>query len=151
MAPTVPVTVTASDSDTDLRAAADAQRAYTALYVGGMGSRKQNFYNQLTRRMGYEKAAEDIQEKYLAGNPAGAAALVPHDLIDSTTLLGTRERIADRLKAYAATGVTTLIAMPGGAAPGGTGPGLEERLAMLRTLMEAAELAGVLDGDVPSS
>jgi F420-dependent oxidoreductase-like protein len=151
VAPTVPVTVTASDSDTDLRAAADAQRAYTALYVGGMGSRKQNFYNQLTRRMGYEQAAGDIQEKYLAGDPTGAAALVPHDLIDSTTLLGTRERIADRLKAYAATGVTTLIAMPGGSAPGGTGPGLEERLAMLRTLMEAAELAGVLDSDVPSS
>ncbi len=91
------------------------------------------------------------RRRYLAGDPAGAAALVPHDLIDSTTLLGTRDRIADRLKAYAATGVTTLIAMPGGTAPGGTGPGLEERLAMLRTLMEAAELAGVLDSDVPSS
>ena len=116
-----------------------------------MGSRKQNFYHQLARRMGYEQAAGDIRDKYFAGDPTGAAALVPHDLIDSTTLLGTRERIADRLKAYAATGVTTLIAMPGGAAPGGVGPGLEERLAMLQTLMEAAELAGVLDSDAPCS
>jgi len=143
VAPTVPVTFTKSDSESDLRAAADAQRAYTALYVGGMGSRSQNFYNQLACRMGYEDAAAEIQEKYMAGDTAGALAAVPHDLIDATTLIGTKERIADRLKAYSEAGVTTLIASHGGSAPGGSGPGLEERLATVRTLAEAAELAGV--------
>jgi F420-dependent oxidoreductase-like protein len=139
----VPVQVTPSDSDADIRAAADAQRAYTALYVGGMGSKDQNFYNQLACRMGFEKAAGEIQDKYLAGDAAGASAAVPHDLIDSTTLLGTKERIADRLKAYAEAGVTTLTVMPGGVSPGRPGPALEERLTTLRTVVEAAEHAGL--------
>lgn len=143
VAPTVPVTFTRTDSESDLRAAADAQRAYTALYIGGMGSRSQNFYNQLACRMGYEDAAVEIQEKYTAGDTAGAQAAVPHGLIDATTLIGTKERVADRLHAYADAGVTTLIASHGGAAPGGVGPALEERMVTLRTLVEAAELAGV--------
>ncbi|MEV4729780.1 LLM class F420-dependent oxidoreductase [Saccharopolyspora sp. NPDC049426] len=139
----VPAQVTPSNSEADIRTAADAQRAYTALYVGGMGSKDKNFYNQLACRMGFESAAQEIQDKYLAGDPAGAAAAVPQDLIDSTTLLGTKERMADRLKAYAEAGVTTLTVAPGGFAPGRRGPGLEERLTMLRTVVEAAELAGV--------
>ena len=97
-----------------------------------MGSRKQNFYNQLAQRMGYEKEAAEIQDKYLAGDKDGAAAAVPHELIDSTTLLGSVERIADRMQAYAAAGVTTLTLAPAGftleragrrAARGRGGPG----------------------------
>ncbi|MEV0601506.1 LLM class F420-dependent oxidoreductase [Streptomyces sp. NPDC050315] len=131
--PTLPIAV---GEDKDVPALADTFRPYTALYVGGMGSRKQNFYNQLARRMGYEQAAADIQEKYLAGEKDAAAAAVPHELIDSTTLLGSVERIADRMQAYAAAGVTTLTLSPAGFT-------LEERIAALRAGTEALERAGL--------
>ena len=101
-----------------------------------MGSRKQNFYNQLAQRMGYEEAAAEIQDKYLAGDKDGAAAAIPHDLIDKTTLLGSVDRIADRMKAYAAAGVTTLTLAPAGFT-------LDERLASLRAGTEALERAGL--------
>ncbi|MFJ6659135.1 LLM class F420-dependent oxidoreductase [Streptomyces sp. NPDC091377] len=131
--PTLPL---ALGADQDVATLADTFRPYTALYVGGMGSRKQNFYNQLTRRMGYEQAADEIQDKYLAGDKQGAAAAVPHDLIDSTTLLGSVDRIADRMAAYAAAGVTTLTLAPAGFT-------LDERLAALRAGTEALERAGL--------
>lgn len=101
-----------------------------------MGSRKQNFYNQLAQRMGYEREAADIQEKYLSGDKQGAAEAVPHELIDQTTLLGSVDRIADRMKAYAAAGVTTLTLAPAGFT-------LDERLAALRAGTEALERAGL--------
>ncbi|MFF4157745.1 LLM class F420-dependent oxidoreductase [Streptomyces sp. NPDC001678] len=129
--PTVPMAV-----GEDVDALADLFRPYTALYVGGMGSAKQNFYNKLARRMGYEKEAAEIQEKYLAGDKAGAAAAVPRQLIDSTTLLGPVERIADRMQAYADAGVTTLSLAPAGLT-------LDERIAALRTGVEALERAGL--------
>ena len=115
---------------------ADMFRPYTALYVGGMGSRKQNFYNQLAQRMGYEKEAAEIQDKYLSGDKEGAAAAVPHELIDQTTLLGSVDRIADRMQAYAEAGVTTLTLAPAGFT-------LDERLAALRAGTEALERAGL--------
>ncbi|MFC4032250.1 LLM class F420-dependent oxidoreductase [Streptomyces polygonati] len=120
----------------DVAALADVFRPYTALYVGGMGSRKQNFYNQLARRMGYEKQAAEIQDKYLAGDKQGAAAAVPQELIDSTSLLGPVERIADRIAEYAAAGVDTLNLNPAGFT-------LDERLAGLRAGVEALERAGL--------
>ncbi|MFE9249260.1 LLM class F420-dependent oxidoreductase [Streptomyces sp. NPDC007088] len=129
--PTVPIAV-----GEDIDALADTFRPYTALYVGGMGSRKQNFYNQLARRMGYEKEAAEIQDKYLAGDKNGAAAAVPRSLIDSTTLLGSVDRIADRMRAYAEAGVTTLTLSPAGFT-------LDERIAALRAGTEAAERAGL--------
>ncbi|MEV0849071.1 LLM class F420-dependent oxidoreductase [Streptomyces sp. NPDC049954] len=129
--PTVPIAV-----GEDVDALADTFRPYTALYVGGMGSRKQNFYNQLARRMGYEKEAAEIQDKYLAGDKDGAAAAVPRSLIDSTTLLGSVDRIADRMRAYAEAGVTTLTLSPAGFT-------LDERIAALRAGTEAAERAGL--------
>jgi F420-dependent oxidoreductase-like protein len=130
--PTVPVSV-----GRDVAVAADALRGYTALYVGGMGSRTQNFYNALVRRMGFEEAAERIQDLYLDRRPRDAAAAVPVDLIDATCLLGTRDRIRDRMQAYAAAGVTTLTVAP-------TATTLEDRLSTLRTVVEAAEAAGLL-------
>ncbi|MBF9070023.1 LLM class F420-dependent oxidoreductase [Streptacidiphilus fuscans] len=136
VAPNVPIAVAASDSEADLAAAADIFRHYTALYVGGMGSKEQNFYNRVACRMGYEEAAEEIQKLYLAGDKAAAAAAVPQQLIDSTTLVGTRDRIADRLRAYADAGVTTVNLSPGGFT-------LDERITALRTAVEALEQAGL--------
>ncbi len=129
--PTLPLAV-----GDDVDALADVFRPYTALYVGGMGSRKQNFYNNLARRMGYEQAATEIQDKYLAGDKDGAAAAVPRRLVDSTCLLGPVDRIADRMTAYAEAGVTTLTLAPAGFT-------LEERLTALRAGTTAAERAGL--------
>ncbi|MEE4544616.1 LLM class F420-dependent oxidoreductase [Streptomyces sp. V4-01] len=120
----------------DVAALADLFRPYTALYVGGMGSRKQNFYNQLAQRMGYEKEAARIQDAYLAGEKDAAAAAVPQDLIDSTSLLGPVERIADRMREYAEAGVTTLTLAPAGFS-------LDERVAGLRAGVRALEIAGL--------
>jgi alkanesulfonate monooxygenase SsuD/methylene tetrahydromethanopterin reductase-like flavin-dependent oxidoreductase (luciferase family) len=92
----------------DLERAAAPVRFYAALYVGGMGSRQQNFYNALARRMGFEAAAQEVQDLYLAKDYMAAAAAVPFEFLDATSLLGGRDRIADRLKAFAAAGVTTL-------------------------------------------
>lgn len=131
LAPTVPMAV-----GDDVNALADLFRPYTALYVGGMGSAKQNFYNKLAQRMGYEKAAAEIQEKYLSGDKQGAAAAVPRELIDSTTLLGPVERVADRMQAYADAGVTTLSLAPAGFT-------LDERIASLRAGVTALERAGL--------
>jgi F420-dependent oxidoreductase-like protein len=133
VAPTLPLAV---GEDSDVARLADTFRPYTALYVGGMGSFKQNFYNRLAQRMGYEKEAAEIQEKYLSGDKQGAAAAVPQDLIDKTTLLGSVDRIADRMRAYAAVGVTTLNLAPAGFT-------LDERLASLRAGSEALERAGL--------
>ncbi|MGG5257160.1 LLM class F420-dependent oxidoreductase [Phycicoccus avicenniae] len=121
---TVPVVVT-----DDLEAARAAVAPYTALYIGGMGSREQNFYNRLARRMGFDEAADTIQDLYLAGRPRDAAAAVPMELADATALLGPPERIAERVGRYADAGVTTLSVAPYARTP-------EERLATLRLMAE---------------
>jgi F420-dependent oxidoreductase-like protein len=84
-------------------------KPFVALYVGGMGARGKNFYNELTVRMGYGDAARTIQDRYLAGDKAGAAAAVPDGLVDETSLIGPPERIADQLEAWREAGVGTLI------------------------------------------
>ncbi len=131
--PTVPVVLA-----DDPVAAADPVRAYAALYIGGMGSRSQNFYNQLAQRMGYGEAAQQIQDAYLAKRYDDAMAAVPVDLIDETSLLGSVPRIADRLPAYAEAGVTTLtVALV---------PGPHEvGVATLRAMVEAVERAGLAE------
>jgi F420-dependent oxidoreductase-like protein len=129
--PTVPLSV-----GDDVRACADPIRPYAALYVGGMGSREQNFYNALARRMGYEQAAQQCQDAYLAHDYAGAMAAVPFEFVDETSLLGPKERVAERLAAFAKAGVTTLTVTP-------VGNTVEERLALLRTAVEALDMAGV--------
>ncbi|GAA4923507.1 F420-dependent oxidoreductase-like protein [Stackebrandtia albiflava] len=131
--PTVPVVVGA-----DLEACADAVRAYCALYIGGMGSRKQNFYNQLATRMGFGDAAAQVQELYLAKKHREAAAAVPFEFIDRTSLLGPPDRIADRLTAFAEAGVTTLSVTT-------FAPDVESRLATLRAVAEAAESSGAAE------
>ena len=131
--PTAPLVV-----GDDARACADPIRWYAALYVGGMGSREKNFYNQLAVRMGYEEAAGKVQDLYLDRKYDEAAAEVPFEFIDSTSLLGSKERIADQMKVLAASGVTTLTVSPFGSS-------LDERKAALRTAVEALELSGVGD------
>ena len=81
----------------DLEACRQPARENLALYIGGMGHRDRNFYNDYARSIGYEDAAARIQELYLAGKHRDAAAAVPNDLIDDVALIGPRERIADQL------------------------------------------------------
>jgi hypothetical protein len=80
-----------------------------ALYIGGMGARGKNFYNDYAKRLGYEEAAVKIQDLYLAGQKAEAMAAVPNELVDSIALLGSKERIRDRLEAWKASPVKTLL------------------------------------------
>jgi F420-dependent oxidoreductase-like protein len=104
VAPLVPVLVA-----DDVQTCRDFLKPMLALYVGGMGSREQNFYNRLARRYGYEAAAEEIQESYLAGRKEAAVAAVPDALVDEIALVGPKERIADRLAAWRESGATSLI------------------------------------------
>ncbi|WP_414942461.1 LLM class F420-dependent oxidoreductase [Amycolatopsis sp. cmx-11-51] len=129
--PTVPLV--AGD---DWKACADAVRGYAALYLGGMGSREKNFYNQLACRMGFEREAADVQQKYLDRDYEGAMSAVPLEFIDATSLLGPKERIADRIQAFAGAGVTTLTVAPSMPDPDSSARALE-------VAAEAIELAGV--------
>lgn len=129
--PTVPVVL-----GEDWQTCADLVRPYAALYVGGMGSRDKNFYNQLMVRMGYDQAAAEIQDRYLAKDYVGAAAAVPLEFLDRTSLLGPPERVRERLAAYHDAGVTTLTV----ASYAGT---LEERVGSLRVLRDALERSGL--------
>jgi F420-dependent oxidoreductase-like protein len=131
--PTLPLVVAE-----DWEAAADSVRPYAALYIGGMGSREQNFYNNLACRMGYEREAAEIQDRYLAKDYAGAAAQVPLGFLDSTSLLGSTARIAEKMQVLAEAGVTTLtvsVALQD----------LERGTAALRVAAEALDKAGVGD------
>jgi F420-dependent oxidoreductase-like protein len=84
----------------DLAACRDAIRPQLALYIGGMGARSKNYYNDLTKRLGYEAAAVEIQNHFLAGRRKEAEAAVPDALIDEISLVGSKERIRDRLTAW---------------------------------------------------
>ncbi|HYB13938.1 MAG TPA: LLM class F420-dependent oxidoreductase [Streptosporangiaceae bacterium] len=90
----------------------DRSRPELALYIGGMGARGRNFYNDLARRLGYEAAAAAIQDAYLDGRRAEAEALVPADLIERTSLIGPEGHVRERLAAYREAGVTTLNVTP---------------------------------------
>jgi F420-dependent oxidoreductase-like protein len=93
----------------DVPALLDALRPFVALYVGGMGARGRNFYNSLVRRYGWEEEAERIQDLYLGDKQREAIAAVPDELVDAVTLVGPKERIAERLAAWRETPVTTLV------------------------------------------
>src|SRR5213080_3759894 len=84
-------------------------KAKLALYVGGMGARGRNFYNDIARRYGYEAAAKTIQDFYLAGRKAEAEAAVPDALVDEVALCGPRERIRERLPEWTSAGITTML------------------------------------------
>ncbi len=127
VAATVPVSI-----GNDVEACAEPIRRYAALYVGGMGSRDQNFYNRLACRMGFEAEAARVQDHFLAGRHREAMAAVPFDLIDQTSLIGPPGRVAERLQAFAEAGVTTLTVAPFGA-------DLEKKM---QTVMHVSEVLG---------
>jgi F420-dependent oxidoreductase-like protein len=104
MAPTVVVV-----PGDDVAACRAVVKPQLALYVGGMGARGKNFYNELVCRYGYEADARRIQDLYLGGQREAAVAAVPDALVDEVALCGPRERIRERLAAWKASGVTTLI------------------------------------------
>jgi F420-dependent oxidoreductase-like protein len=101
-----------SDNPDEIAAAMDDARQHLALYIGGMGARGRNFYHQLAGRFGFSDEADQIQEHYLAGRKAEAAASVPDELVRGTTLIGDRDWVAHRVAAFAAAGVTTVNALP---------------------------------------
>jgi F420-dependent oxidoreductase-like protein len=93
----------------DVQACRDAVRPRLALYMGGMGARGRNFYNDVARRYGYEAAARSIQDLYLAGRKEEAAAAVPDALVDEVALCGPAARIREHVAEWSASGVTTLM------------------------------------------
>lgn len=119
----------------DVPACADSVRGYAAMFVGGMGSRERNFYNRLAVRMGYGDAARRVQDLYLARKHREAAAAIPLEFVDRTALIGPVDRTADRLRDYAAAGITTLSATLIGDAA--------RAVTTLRQLAEAMDTAGV--------
>jgi F420-dependent oxidoreductase-like protein len=96
--------------DKDLDRARLAAKPMISLYIGGMGAKGKNFYHDLAHRYGYGEAADQIQELYLAGRKMDAMRAVPDELVDEVSLVGSRERIADRLELWKESDVTTLIA-----------------------------------------
>jgi F420-dependent oxidoreductase-like protein len=104
IAPSVPVVLI-----DDVEAGRDALKQYYALYVGGMGARGKNFYNDLFARYGYEQEARTVQDLYLDGKQRDAAAAVPDDFVDAVALVGPKERIGERLEAFREAGATELL------------------------------------------
>jgi F420-dependent oxidoreductase-like protein len=129
IAPTVNVFIT-----DDLAGARDATRPFVALYVGGMGSRKQNFYNQLMVRYGFEAAATEVQDLYLEGRKDEAMAALPDELLDTVSLIGPKDVVTERLRVYRDAGVGTLGVTPLAFTK-------QERLTQLRLVAECLEAA----------
>jgi F420-dependent oxidoreductase-like protein len=101
----------------DVAGLREAARPQAALYIGGMGARGRNFYNDLARRYGYEAEAETIQDLYLSGRKDEAAAAVPAELLELTSLIGPAGYVRDRLAAFREAGVTVLAVQPIGPDP----------------------------------
>jgi F420-dependent oxidoreductase-like protein len=114
--------------------ALDSYRQWIALYVGGMGARGANFYNELASRYGYENEAHEIQELYLTGRKAEAVAAVPDELARATALIGTETEVRDRVAALLGSGATTIAVQP-------LAPTREGRLASVEALRS------ILDND----
>jgi F420-dependent oxidoreductase-like protein len=93
----------------DVESGREFLKPYYALYVGGMGARGKNFYNDLFARYGYEREAKVVQDLYLAGNKRDAAAAVPDAFVDEVALVGPKERLAERVAAWRESGATSLL------------------------------------------
>jgi F420-dependent oxidoreductase-like protein len=117
----------------DLDAARSVVKAGLLLYLGGMGSRRTNFYVDLTHRFGFGDVADEVQSLYLDGRREEAYAAIPDELADATALVGDEDEVADRIKRYEAAGVDRLIISP-------ISPEPDQRL---NTVRRIAELAGV--------
>ncbi|HJT37787.1 MAG TPA: LLM class F420-dependent oxidoreductase [Actinomycetota bacterium] len=123
VAPFAPVFV--GDTSQGLNAA----RMIVGFYIGGMGSKQKNFYNQLVQRYGFVEEATKVQEMFLGGDKAGAIAATPDDLVDQVSIVGDVERTRDRLQAFAEAGATELVVSFLGDAP--------QRSEMMRALARA--------------
>jgi F420-dependent oxidoreductase-like protein len=108
-----------------------AVRAHLALYIGGMGARGKNFYNDLAVRYGFPDEAATVQDLFLSGRKAEAAAALPDELVRGVSLVGPRGRVAERIAAFAEAGVTALVASPVG----------EDHAARLASIEALADLA----------
>jgi F420-dependent oxidoreductase-like protein len=106
----------------------DLARPMMALYIGGMGARGRNFYNDLARRYGYVAEAELIQDLYLAGRKEEAAAAIPAEFVELTSLIGSVDFVRRRVEAFAAAGVTVLNVTP-------VGPESAKDLAQLKEML----------------
>jgi F420-dependent oxidoreductase-like protein len=116
----------------DVEPMLDLVRPQLALYIGGMGARGRNFYNDLARRYGYEDEARTIQDLYLDGKKDEAAAVVPEELVRTVSLVGPESHVAERVAAFREAGVTTLVLQPLDDSPEGR----------LRTVETMKRLAG---------
>jgi F420-dependent oxidoreductase-like protein len=96
----------------EARAVRDKARAATALYVGGMGAKTKNFYNDVLRHYGYEREAVEIQDLYLDGRKDEAASLVPAEYLALSNLCGPASYVAERIAAFREAGVTDLQVTP---------------------------------------
>lgn len=96
----------------DVKGFLDFVRPMVALYVGGMGAKGRNFYNDLFRRYGYEQEAEQIQDLYLDGKKKEAAELIPTDFLEAISLVGPEGYVKERLAAFEEAGVTHLNVIP---------------------------------------
>ena len=96
----------------ETKALLDVARPMVALYVGGMGARGKNFYNDLMVHYGYEREAEEIQDLYLEGHKRDAEALVPAELLELGNLVGPASYVQERAASFAEAGVTNLQVMP---------------------------------------
>ncbi len=116
----------------DVESARNAMRAVLALYVGGMGSREQNFYNRLVASYGFEDAAREVQALYLAGRKTEAMFALPDELIDLVSIVGPRDKAREKIRAFRDAGVDTLIVWP-------IMPDQAERKEQLRLIAELAQ------------
>jgi F420-dependent oxidoreductase-like protein len=114
--------------DGDLDAARGLVKAGLLLYIGGMGSKKTNFYADLTRRFGFAEVADEVQSLYLDGKREDAYAAIPDELVDATAMIGTEDEVAERVKRFADAGVDRMIVSPMHATP-------EENLQTLERLV----------------
>ncbi len=121
----------------DLVAAAARIRPYAALYIGGMGARRANFYHRIAASMGYPAEADLVQQRFLSRDYAGAAEAVPQEFLERTCLLGDEGQIAAGLRRLASVGVTTVNINP-------AAPSLQGRRQVLDTVRRIAHADGLL-------
>ncbi len=119
--------------DGDLEAARNLVKASLLLYLGGMGSRKTNFYVDLAHRFGFGDVADEVQRRFQAGDRGGAFEVIPDELVHTTSLVGTEAEVAERVRRFAGAGVDRLIVSPAHV----------ERDQQLHTLQRLAAMAGV--------
>jgi F420-dependent oxidoreductase-like protein len=119
--------------DDDQQRAVESLRPWVALYVGGMGSREKNFYNEVVQRYGFTEAARTIQDLYLGGKKLEAIRQVPDELIEQIAIIGSASKVAERLQNWSSAGVGSLLA-------GVQGPTQAHRLQTIETLAASTKL-----------